>query len=124
MYKVLQIESNENFYPVLIFDEKNLILVDTGFPLTSELIIYEIEKSGFSAEKLTGIIFTHQDIDHIGCIKEFKNLSPNAVLMASEIEASYIEGAKTPVKLARMAEIFDSLNPQMQNFYPIFKKSF
>lgn len=53
-------------YPTLILNNDSLILIDTGFPGLFNQIYEAIEKEGLQFSKLNTIIFTHQDIDHIG----------------------------------------------------------
>ena len=86
--------------PVLLHDENNLILVDTGFPRMYELFDEAIAKAGFEAANLTGLIFTHQDIDHIGSAREFAAKIPGLRTYAHEIEAPYIDGSKPQAKIA------------------------
>lgn len=104
------------YYPVLLHDDENLILVDTGFPSQTELLREAIIGSGFKMEDINKIIFTHQDIDHIGCAKEIIASAPGVEVMAHVVEAPFIDGREVPVKLASM----DKSNP----FYAQFKAGF
>ena len=101
-------------YPTLTWDAEHLVLVDTGFPGQADDIVKAIADAGFSAGRITHIIFTHQDIDHIGNIRELLCLSPGAQVLAHETEAPYIDGRKTPVKLAEMQAHYDSLPPDQK----------
>lgn len=103
-------------YPIIIHDDNNLILVDTGYPLQINLIKEAVEQCGYRLEDINKIIFTHQDIDHIGCAKELIEISPKIEVMAYEEEAPYIDGRLTPIKLANL----DSSNP----FYHQLKAGF
>ena len=96
-------------YPTLTWDEERLILMDTGFPGQTDIIIQAIAAAGFSAENLTHIIITHQDMDHIGCVADLLKIAPSARVMAHEDEAPYIDGRKPPVKLAAMLDNYDKL---------------
>lgn len=98
-------------YPALIHQGRELILVDAGYPLQTEAIKGAIAEAGFAAEKLTYILLTHQDLDHIGCAKELVALS-GAQVGCYELEAPYIQGEKTPVKLARQEAAFPSLEEE------------
>jgi len=101
--EMLEVKGNNGtIYPVLLHDEQNLVLVDTGFPMQSGDIIRAMEELGFDAKEITGIILTHSDIDHIGGIKDFKKLSNKIQVMAYVDEALYITGDKVPVKLAAL----------------------
>ncbi|GHU77831.1 hydrolase [Spirochaetia bacterium] len=103
-------------HPTLLWDEKNLVLVDTGFPGQFELILAAIEQTGHKPEDLTYIIITHQDVDHIGCLKEFKTKWPHIQVLAHEKEVPYIDGRKPPVKLAILEAKIDKL-PEDRKLY-------
>lgn len=87
-------------YPVLLSDGSNLVLIDTGFPGQTGLIADAISNAGFSPGKLTGIVLTHQDLDHTGGINELRLIAPEITTSAHADEAPYIDGSKTPVKIA------------------------
>ncbi len=108
----------------LLWDEKNLVLVDTGFPGQFELILAAIEQTGHNPEDLTYIIITHQDIDHIGCLKEFKTKWPHIQVLAHEEEAPYIDGRKTPVKLAILEANIDKLPEERKQYAGFLKTAF
>ena len=63
--------------------------------------IYEaIEKEGLQFSKLNTIIFTHQDIDHIGNVCDILKKVPEGIKTFShEEEKVYINGERTPVKI-------------------------
>lgn len=102
--------------PVIVHDANSLIIVDTGYPLQINLMKEAIGQCGYRLEDINKIIFTHQDIDHIGCAKELIKISPNIEVMAHEEEAPYIDGRLVPIKLANL----DINNP----FYNQLKAGF
>ena len=59
-------------YPVIVSDADEVILVDTGFPGSDgiEQIREQAIKAGIPFERLSKVILTHQDIDHIGGLPE------------------------------------------------------
>ena len=99
---------------VLTWDENNLVLIDTGFPGQTGAIVKAVADAGFKAESLTHIIITHQDWDHIGCLMDLQKLVPGVKTIAHEEEAPYIDGRKTPIKLAARLAEYDSLPKEMQ----------
>jgi len=107
---------NGAIYPTLAWDESSLVLIDTGFPGQAEALVGAITAEGFRAEDITHIILTHQDIDHIGCLPELLRLAPSAQVVAHAQEAPYIDGRKTPIKLAALLENYDRLSKQMKGF--------
>ncbi|MNI21793.1 putative metallo-hydrolase YflN [compost metagenome] len=88
-------------HPVVIYDEEQMVLIDTGFPGSRELILKQISEAGLSPEKLVAIILTHQDIDHIGSLPEFlSNSSNRPEIYAHKEDQPYIEGEKPLIKLS------------------------
>lgn len=65
-------EIHLTIYPIILQDEKEVILVDCGYPNFTEKIQEELEKLGLSLENITKIIITHSDHDHMGSLKEIK----------------------------------------------------
>lgn len=114
-----------NIYPVLIWDDKDAVLVDTGFPGQLERFQEAVKKTGVPFERISKIILTHQDIDHVGCLASIvKELDGKAEVIAHEIEKQYINGEKTPTKLAQLEENKDSLTDDRKGFYEILKTGF
>ena len=108
-------EGQGTVYPVLIWDDKNVVLFDTAFPGQLEIIREAVSKAGFKLEDITKLIITHQDMDHIGCAKQLAGLG--AEVIAYEEEAPYIQGDKNPVKLSDMEKRMDSLSKEEREFY-------
>jgi len=113
-------EPNGMLYPVLAWDDKNTILFDTGLPGQLELIRIAIEKAGFSLERITGIILTHHDMDHVGCAKQLKEIGVK--IMAHEKETPYIQGEALSPKLLKMEEHLNEMSEEEKAFYFRMKK--
>ena len=95
-------------HPTLIWDDDNLILVDTAFPGGLEKIKSEMSKAGASFDKLDKIIITHQDIDHIGSLPDVLKESHHKIeVLAHEDDKPYIRGEKRLNKITpeRRAQI-------------------
>lgn len=119
--EMLEIESERGvIYPVLTWDDNELILIDTALPGQTELLKEAVLKAGFSLEKITKVIITHQDMDHIGSAKTLAGLG--AKIFAHEIEAPYIQGEKTSIRIADMEKRLDELNEGERTFYERVKK--
>ena len=103
------------FYPTLLWDENNVILVDTGFPGAFKYIKDAIIKADIDYKRLDKIIITHQDIDHIGGLPEILNDSDHKILVLShEDDKSYIQGDEkldkiTPERRAQLEEKYKSI---------------
>ena len=112
-------------YPTLISNNDSLILIDTGFPGLINQIYEAIEKEGLQFSKLDTIIFTHQDIDHIGNVHDILKKVPGGIKTFShEEEKAYINGERTPVKLAKLQSNLEILPDNMKVAYNMLKAGF
>jgi glyoxylase-like metal-dependent hydrolase (beta-lactamase superfamily II) len=106
--------------PALIWDRRNAVLVDAGLPGMAPQFIEAIENAGVSPAKLTHIIVTHHDFDHIGSLAELqKKLSRSTEVLSHPDEVPYIQGERPPVKMtpqavAQMQEQMKSLPEQQR----------
>ncbi len=94
-------------HPTLMWDEQDAILIDTGMPGQLQAIREACLQAGIPLERLTRIVLTHQDIDHIGGLPELLRAVGHEVeVLAHPLDRPYIEGEKTPIKMdmGRMAE--------------------
>lgn len=102
----------QTIFPTLFWDDESVILVDAGFPGLEPQIREAIEKSGVSFNRLSKVVITHQDIDHIGSLQEILAKSQqNIEVLAHEVEKPYIQGDKPLIKAATLAKskMFESL---------------
>jgi len=91
--------NNTIIFPLLVWDgDKNLVLIDAGFPGQLELFRAEFATYGFAFKDLTHILLTHQDLDHIGNLKELLKEASHALVLAHVDEAPSIRGAEPPSK--------------------------
>ncbi|MDR3085631.1 MAG: MBL fold metallo-hydrolase [Christensenellaceae bacterium] len=96
--------------PILVLAGGENILVDACLPGQFELLKAAIEAEGIPIEKLTRLVFTHQDMDHIGCVNELAAAVPGLKIYAHEGETPYLDGTKIPVKLAARLEKLDEMS--------------
>lgn len=90
-----------NMNPILILDEENIILIDTGLPGQLGKIVEEVSKAGVSIKDINKIILTHQDLDHIGNLASIiKNTENHIEVLAHVDEKPYIQGDKSPIKMS------------------------
>ncbi|MEE6450945.1 MBL fold metallo-hydrolase [Gottfriedia acidiceleris] len=87
-------------HPTLIWDDADVVLIDTGYPGQLNEFRNCFEQVGVPLEKLNKILITHQDIDHIGSLSEIVEESTNKIeVYASEVEKPYIQGDKLLIKI-------------------------
>lgn len=87
-------------HPTLIWDDEDVILIDTGVPCQLEVIRAEMENLGIPFSRLTKIILTHHDYDHIGSLPEILLKSEQKItVLAHHLAKPYIEGEKRLLKL-------------------------
>ncbi|MFC5449585.1 MBL fold metallo-hydrolase [Paenibacillus aestuarii] len=104
---VLNLDVNGNPFilnATLLWDENDVILVDTGIPGQLELIRQTLEEASFPFEKLTKIIITHHDMDHIGSLPELVKASEGKIqVYAHELGKPFITGEEPTQKRKTLA---------------------
>src|SRR5918911_3549734 len=103
----------------LIVDEQNgNTLVDAGLPDQMEAISAALVEAGIGVRDLRRIIFTHQDLDHVGSGAALVRQS-GARVLAHPADVPYIEGELRPIKVTpemlerrpQMREVLERLEP-------------
>jgi metallo-beta-lactamase class B len=59
----------------LISTTEGLILIDSGYPTTANLLIHSIWSLGFNPEDIKMLLHTHGHFDHFGCTDFIKEIS-------------------------------------------------
>lgn len=102
--------------PVLLWDDKSAILIDAGLPGQMPLIRESIKRAGLAFNRLTNIIITHHDLDHIGSLRDIQNeLGENLKVISHTEEKPYIEYEKNPLKMnpEKIAELMPMLKSKV-----------
>ncbi|WP_372339186.1 MBL fold metallo-hydrolase [Cohnella sp. WQ 127256] len=85
----------DTIHPVLLWNDQDLVLIDTGFPRQTKQLQAEAASYGVDLGQLNRIIITHQDIDHIGNLQDLVEGSHSRIeVSAHAIEKPYIQGDK------------------------------
>lgn len=103
-------------YPVVIETEKELVLVDCGYAGFLPLIEEAMVAKGLLPAKLTGVIITHHDIDHMGGLYELKQQYPAIKVYTLAEEAPYVDGSQKSLRLAQAENTYDSLPETQKSF--------
>ncbi|BFT73988.1 MBL fold metallo-hydrolase [Paenibacillus sp. P36] len=101
----LSVANNSNsFIPTILWDDQDVILFDTGIPGQLELIRAAFQELSIPFEKLTKIIITHQDMDHIGSLPALvEALGDQVQVLAHETAVPYLAGEIPLVKSKKLA---------------------
>lgn len=129
MSKINILEVSFNFdreintiYPVILEDENEMILIDCGYSNFLYLIEEAAINNGIDIKKLSKIIITHHDFDHIGSLAEFKRKYPTIEVLASKEDKHYIDGKKKSLRLQQAESIYDSLSEVEKENAKVFHK--
>jgi glyoxylase-like metal-dependent hydrolase (beta-lactamase superfamily II) len=116
---ILRISDRDTFIfrPALLFDENEIILVDTGYLHQYNQLKAELTSHGFPVSSVTGLILTHQDSDHMAAARALRSDAPLLKVMAHEEDAPYIDGSRTPLKLAAMGTDFENFSEEKMMWY-------
>jgi len=89
-------ENDFVIHPVVIRDEQTYVLIDTGMPGSFGPITELLNQAGIDYSAPHSIILTHQDIDHVGGLPQFKGEGID--IYAHEDDQPYIDGLKPMIK--------------------------
>lgn len=103
-------------YPTILWDKHNVILVDCGFIGSLPYLEMELGRHGLSVEKVTGLVLTHHDHDHMGAAAAIKRANPRIKIFASDLEAAFISAHEKPLRLQQAEELQKTLPPEQQDF--------
>ncbi len=110
----------ETIHPTLLWDGTNAVLVDCGYAGSLPLIEVELGRIGIPGNKITTVVLTHQDHDHMGAAADFKDKYPSITVIASKTEEPYIAGKKKSLRLLQAEALQQQLPPEQQGFGEAF----
>lgn len=92
-------------YPVVIKNNDDLILIDTGYPMFLSLIEKAFEEKGVDIRNLQQVILTHHDHDHMGAVKELVKKYPSVKVKCSLEQIQYVLGKKKSLRLEQVEKL-------------------
>lgn len=101
-------------YPVILQDENEMILVDCGYDDFLPMIEEAACKKHVDFSKLTKVIVTHHDYDHMGSLAAIKQKYPHVQVIASEKDAPYVSGRLKSLRLQQAEQTQVMLPPEQQ----------
>lgn len=104
---------------LVVDEEGGNTLVDTGLPGQEEEIASALAEAGIGVSDLGRIVFTHQDLDHVGSGAALVRQS-GARVLAHAVEAPFIGGDLKPLKpTAEMLEQRPQLREMVRRLEPV-----
>lgn len=91
-------------HPVIVSDDQEMILFDCGHKGAIDQLNDKAFSAGFDLNRLTKVIITHHDHDHMGSLADLKRQYPWVKVYASAVEADYIRGKVKSVRLKQAEE--------------------
>ena len=82
----------EAVHPVALEEDGRIVLADCGDPELAYSLMDEMRSEGLAPERITHIIITHHDLDHMGGLSQFRDAIPDVIIMATAVQAEYICG--------------------------------
>lgn len=96
-------------HPVIVSDDQEMVLFDCGHNGAIDQLNNKALAAGFDLKRLTKVIITHHDHDHMGSLADLKRQYPWVNVYASAVEAEYIRGEVKSVRLQQAQEQLELL---------------
>ena len=109
-------KSEDVIHPVVLIDDKNMVLIDCGFTGFLPAIEQAMEENNLSCEDLTHVLITHQDHDHMGALSDLKKKYPHIQVIASKRESAYISGKIKSLRLEQAERMQTNLSEEQKPF--------
>jgi glyoxylase-like metal-dependent hydrolase (beta-lactamase superfamily II) len=94
-------------HPVIVSDDHEMVLIDCGHNGAIDQLNDKAFSAGFDLNRLTKVIITHHDHDHMGSLADLKRQCPWIKVYASAVEAEYIQGKVKSIRLQQAEEQFE-----------------
>ena len=118
--------NSDAIHPVVVWDDQNVVMFDTGFPNMETQIVEMAKEAGVPIERLSKIMITHSDLDHIGCLSKLKSSSTS--IWCHVNEKPFLECDVPPVRLAAMENAIPFLEGkrkiQLQTIFNALKANY
>jgi glyoxylase-like metal-dependent hydrolase (beta-lactamase superfamily II) len=107
-------------HPTLVWDENEVVLVDTGIPGQLKEIQEAMVQAGVAFERLSKVILTHQDFDHIGSLNAILKVTDYSIeVLAHKEDQPYIQGEKPFLKMSpeRIKTLLETLPKERAKYF-------
>lgn len=99
----------KTLHPVLIQHEGRNYLVDCGYEEMFEELKHELKLLGLAMTDLTGAIITHDDYDHLGCLKQMKEANSNLKVFCGALEKESVSGSIKSERLIQAEALLEHM---------------
>ena len=107
-------------HPVVLIDDKNMILIDCAYTGFLPMIEQAMAEKDLLCSNVTHVLITHQDHDHMGALSELKQKYPNVQVIASKKESPYISGQLKSLRLEQAEAMQPNLPEEQKAFGEAF----
>jgi glyoxylase-like metal-dependent hydrolase (beta-lactamase superfamily II) len=91
-------------HPVIVSDDQEMVLFDCGHNGAIDQLNDKAFSAGFDLNRLSKVIITHHDHDHMGSLADLKRQYPWVKVYASDVEAEFIRGHVKSIRLQQAEE--------------------
>lgn len=113
----------DEIHPAVLWDDHDVVLVDVGLPGQLPQIRKAMENAAIPFERLSIVIITHHDMDHIGSLRGvIRSFSRKIDVLAHEAEKPYIEARIPPIRLSQLEAVLKAATGERrQRILPLYE---
>jgi len=109
-----QHDSIQQLHPTLIESSGQFFLTDTGYEETLPQLRSALQQKGIDIINLTGILISHDDIDHLGALFDLKKMNPLLQVYCSKTEEPSVTGKIEAERLVQAKQLLQQLPEEQQ----------
>ena len=109
-----QHDSIQQLHPTLIESSGQFFLTDTGYEETLPQLRSALQQKGIDIINLTGILISHDDIDHLGALYDLKKMNPLLQVYCSKTEEPSVTGKIEAERLVQAKQLLQQLPEEQQ----------
>lgn len=96
-------------HPTLVFDDRDAVLIDPGCAGMTPAVLAALRAAGLDPARLTRVVITHHDHDHMGALAALARACPRVRVAASPGQTPFIEGREKSPRLVQAEAAYDGL---------------
>jgi glyoxylase-like metal-dependent hydrolase (beta-lactamase superfamily II) len=107
----------------LIEVEGQYFLTDCGYEESYDELVGLLRQKNLEVSQLSGILISHDDIDHIGSLYKLRQSNPELLVYASRIEEPSLSGKIKSERLAQAERLFENIPEEHRTWALDFQNS-